>query len=153
MQNSFLEELPAGLVMIASPQLLDMAPGGLDGYDEFCRVVHAPRSGAPARALALNFDWVGEDWADKAWVQYRLPQFGRQIDGGKTRGASTFTIFRPTNLRPIKVFVRAVLTRTEGDGRYRSGHLKQSSPSLTIRKLGISRARFSRRWLARYPRK
>jgi hypothetical protein len=98
MPNSFLQTLPPGLVIIASPDVWNEEKRQL--CHEFCSTLRQRQFDEAPHAAALQFNWDDEDWADEAWLRKRLAGFSRQIEADQARGVLTFTICRPTNLYP-----------------------------------------------------
>jgi hypothetical protein len=98
MQNSFLQTLPPGLVIIASPDVWNQEKRQL--CHEFCSILRQPQFDEAVRGAPLKFSWDHEDWADEVWLRRRLAEFSRQIEADQARGVLTFTICRPTNLYP-----------------------------------------------------
>ena len=98
MPDSFLQTLPPGLVIIASPDVWNEEKRQL--CHEFCSTLWQRQFDEAPHAAPLQFSWEGEDWADEVWLQKRLAGFSRQIEADQARGVLTFTICRPTNLYP-----------------------------------------------------
>ena len=98
MPNSFLQTLPPGLVIIASPDVWNHEKRQL--CQEFCSILRQRQFDEAPRAALLQFSWEDEDWADEVWLRKRLAGFNRQIEADQARGVLAFTICRPTNLYP-----------------------------------------------------
>ena len=113
---TFLQALPSGLTLIASPDVWNEEKRQL--CYEFCAVLRRERLNHGACAARLDSIWSDEDWTDSVWVKRRIAGFRRQINADKGRGAHAFTICRPTNLYPGKCIatleqLRAMATAKE----------------------------------------